>query len=191
MPTRFAAAGLALLALLALPAGPARAGGIPQPDGFRQSDYRSPTPDGLDGAETVDTPGVQALLAGGSVRPIFVQRLERSTLPGGPWLQSRPYRQIPGSVWLPNVGVGAPDAETMSWFTAQLDHVTGSDRNRDILFYCLSDCWLSWNAAKRAVLLGYARVHWYPAGIDGWMEAGLPTEEAQPLPPPPAPPPGP
>ncbi|WP_451982416.1 PQQ-dependent catabolism-associated CXXCW motif protein [Azospirillum endophyticum] len=175
-----------LLALTLL-ASPAVAAGVAQPEGYRLSDYRSPTPDGVAGAETVDTSDVQSLLSQGSLIPIFVQRLERSTLPGSPWLQSKPYRQIPGSVWLPNVGVGAPDPATLGWFEAQLDRLTGGDRSRGLLFYCLSDCWLSWNAAKRAVLLGYARVHWYPAGIDGWMDAGLPTEEAHPLPPPAAP----
>ena len=166
---------------------PALGAGIPQPEGYRLSDYRSPTPDGVAGAETVDTPTVQALLSQGRLIPIFVQRLERSTLPGGPWLQSKPYRQIPGSVWLPNVGMGAPDPATLARFNSQLDRLTGGARARALVFYCLSDCWLSWNAAKRAVLLGYARVHWYPTGIDGWMEAGLPTEEAHPLPPPAAP----
>lgn len=174
----------ALLLALTLLTTPALAAGVPQPEGYRLSDYRSPTPDGVAGAETVDTPAVQALLSRGRIIPIFVQRLERSTLPGGPWLQSKPYRQIPGSVWLPNVGVGAPDAATLGWFASNLERLTSGDRARDLLFYCLSDCWLSWNAAKRAVLLGYARVHWYPTGIDGWMEAGLPTEEAHPLPPP-------
>jgi len=174
-----------LLLALTLLTTPAIAAGIPQPDGYRLSDYRSPTPDGIAGGETVDTPAVQTLLSQGRVIPIFVQRLERSTLPGAPWLQSKPYRQIPGSVWLPNVGMGAPDDATLAWFESQLERLTAGDRTRDLLFYCLSDCWLSWNAAKRAVLLGYARVHWYPTGIDGWMEAGLPTEEAHPLPPPP------
>ncbi|ALG72286.1 sulfurtransferase [Azospirillum thiophilum] len=182
-------AGAVLLGLLltaAALAAPAHAAGVPQPDGYRMSDYRSPTPDGVAGGETADTPAVQALLAQGRTVPVFVQRLERSTLPGGPWLQSKAYRQIPGSVWLPNVGMGAPDPATLAWFESQLERLTGGDRNRDLLFYCLSDCWLSWNAAKRAVLFGYARVHWYPTGIDGWMEAGLPTEEAHPPSPPPA-----
>jgi PQQ-dependent catabolism-associated CXXCW motif protein len=42
------------------------------------------------------------------------------------------------------------------------------------------ECWMSWNAAKRAVALGYARVHWYPDGTDGWAAAGLPLAEARP-----------
>jgi rhodanese-related sulfurtransferase len=41
---------------------------------------------------------------------------------------------------------------------------------------------MSWNAAKRAVSLGYTAVAWYPDGTDGWREAGLPLSEATPAP---------
>ncbi|AWK89694.1 sulfurtransferase (plasmid) [Azospirillum thermophilum] len=161
---------------------PALAGTPEEPAGFRMSDYRSPTPAGLAGATTLDTGGARALLAERGAIPINVLKLDRSTLPGGPWLLSRPMRQIPGSLWLPNVGLGEPPEEIGAWFRAALEHLTGGDRGRGLLFYCLADCWMSWNAAKRALLLGYSRVYWYPAGVDGWIEAGLPTEEAKPLP---------
>ena len=36
---------------------------------------------------------------------------------------------------------------------------------------------MSWNAAKRALALGYAHVAWYPEGADGWAAAGLPLEK--------------
>jgi PQQ-dependent catabolism-associated CXXCW motif protein len=49
------------------------------------------------------------------------------------------------------------------------------------LFYCLRDCWMSWNAAKRAIALGYT-VAWYPDGTDGWQDAGLPLSAAVPAP---------
>ena len=39
---------------------------------------------------------------------------------------------------------------------------------------------MSWNAAKRAIAMGYVNVVWFPDGIDGWQEAGLPQEEARP-----------
>ncbi|MCG5242654.1 rhodanese-like domain-containing protein [Azospirillum doebereinerae] len=155
---------------------------VEEPAGFRLTDYRAPTPPGLAGATTLDTGAVRALLERGGALPIYVQKLDRSSLPGAPWLLSKPFRQIPGSVWLPNVGLGAPDPATLDWFARHLERLTGGDRAHGLLFYCLSDCWLSWNTAKRAVLLGYTRVHWYPAGVDGWAEAGLPTEDANPLP---------
>jgi rhodanese-related sulfurtransferase len=31
---------------------------------------------------------------------------------------------------------------------------------------------MSWNAARRAVALGYTAVHWFPGGIEGWQSAG-------------------
>ena len=124
---------LLLAFTLALPAV-SLAAGIPQPEGYRLSDYRSPTPDGVTGATTVDTQAVQSLLSQGRVIPIFVQRLERSTLPGGPWLQSKPYRQIPGSVWLPNVGVGAPDAATLVHLKVRGTEVVAALELRDLRY---------------------------------------------------------
>jgi rhodanese-related sulfurtransferase len=41
---------------------------------------------------------------------------------------------------------------------------------------------MSWNAAKRALALGYKNVAWYPDGTDGWEAAGLPLQEAKPEP---------
>jgi rhodanese-related sulfurtransferase len=41
---------------------------------------------------------------------------------------------------------------------------------------------MSWNAAKRALSLGYSNVAWYPAGTDGWANAGLPLRDASPEP---------
>jgi PQQ-dependent catabolism-associated CXXCW motif protein len=50
------------------------------------------------------------------------------------------------------------------------------------VIYCLRDCWMSWNAAKRALAMGYSNVVWYPEGTDGWEEWGLPLQEIQPEP---------
>ncbi len=55
-------------------------------------------------------------------------------------------------------------------------------RARPLVFYCLKDCWMSWNAAKRALELGYKNVDWYPEGSDGWAAAGLPLEKRTPEP---------
>jgi PQQ-dependent catabolism-associated CXXCW motif protein len=42
------------------------------------------------------------------------------------------------------------------------------------VFFCLKDCWMSWNAAKRALSLGYRNVMWFSEGTDGWQELGYP-----------------
>jgi rhodanese-related sulfurtransferase len=41
---------------------------------------------------------------------------------------------------------------------------------------------MSWNAAKRALTLGYSDVAWYPEGTDGWTKASLPLQDATPEP---------
>jgi PQQ-dependent catabolism-associated CXXCW motif protein len=36
-----------------------------------------------------------------------------------------------------------------------------------LVFYCHQRCWLSWNAAKRALADGFRQVDWFAAGIEG------------------------
>ena len=43
-----------------------------------------------------------------------------------------------------------------------------------LVIYCQANCWMSWNAAKRALSYGYPNVAWYPEGTDGWQRADLP-----------------
>jgi PQQ-dependent catabolism-associated CXXCW motif protein len=56
------------------------------------------------------------------------------------------------------------------------------DQTKALVVYCLRDCWMSWNAAKRILGMGYPNVVWYPDGTDGWAEADLPLQEAIPEP---------
>lgn len=152
------------------------------PDGYRMTNFRAPTPAGLPGAITLDTDAARRLVDAGGAVPVDVLKLDRSTLPGEPWIVAKPVRQIPGGVWLPNVGLGALTPELEDYFRTNLAELTKGDRDRGLMFYCLADCWMSWNAARRALSLGYRRVYWYRDGADGWAEAGLPTEEARPVP---------
>jgi PQQ-dependent catabolism-associated CXXCW motif protein len=68
------------------------------------------------------------------------------------------------------------------YFDHGLQRATGTNRDRMIVFYCLANCWMSWNAAKRAISLGYNHVAWYPDGTDGWAADGLPLETRTPEP---------
>ena len=92
-------------------------------------------------------------------------------------------RDIPGSVWLPDTGYGELAMETENYFRLGLERVTQNDGAKLLVFYCLRDCWMSWNAAKRALALGYKNVAWYPDGTDGTgRPAGLPSQEVKPEP---------
>ena len=62
----------------------------------------------------------------------------------------------------------------------ELAKLTGGDKNRPVVFYCDANCWMSWNAAKRALVeLGYTSVYWYPEGVQGWQKVG-PADEPKP-----------
>jgi PQQ-dependent catabolism-associated CXXCW motif protein len=149
-------------------------------------DYRAPTPDTVPGGKVVHTDALKALLDRGGVVLVDVLPAPRQPAgmkPGTPWMPE-PHRDLPGSLWLPDVGRGAISAALDAWFRARLAQATGEDKGRTVVFYCLKDCWMSWNAAKRAASFGYRDVLWYPEGVDGWREAGLALREATPETPP-------
>ncbi len=174
---------LAFLFFLSLPDAP-RAGEVEEPAGYRQEPYRAPTPLGLAGATTVDTSAAERMWREGSA--LFVDVMPHdarpANLPVGTVWRDRRRDNIPGSIWLANVGYGALSEEMEAYFRGSLQELTAGDHSRALVFYCQMDCWMSWNAAKRAIALGYARVHWYPDGTEGWAAAGLPLTDAQPRP---------
>ena len=176
---------LALLAVAVLAsAGPVRAGGIDEPTGYRMDEYKAPVPETLKGAKVVGTKEAEALWQ--EKKAVFIDVMPNTpkpaNLPAGTIWKDKVREDIPGSIWLANVGYGAIPAETADYFRQGLEAGTGSDKSRPILFYCMTDCWMSWNAAKRAVEWGYSSVIWYPLGADGWQSAGLPLEEKRPYP---------
>ena len=101
---------------------------------------------------------------------------------GAPVLSRRAGRAIPSSVWLPTIGYGVISAAAEQRLAEVLHEATAGRRDAPIAFYCKQDCWMSWNAARRAVESGWRNVIWYPDGIDGWTAAGLPTEVVEPEP---------
>ncbi|HEY7663483.1 MAG TPA: PQQ-dependent catabolism-associated CXXCW motif protein [Xanthobacteraceae bacterium] len=157
---------------------------LPEPEQFRNQDYRAPTPKTLKGARVITTAQAEALWQSRTAAFVDVTpHVPRpADLPPGTLWRDKPRRNIPGSVWLPDTGYGALSAATEEYLRKGLRQVTGGDRGKVLVIYCLRDCWMSWNAAKRAVALGYAAVAWYPDGSDGWQDAGLPLAAATPAP---------
>jgi rhodanese-related sulfurtransferase len=76
----------------------------------------------------------------------------------------------------------APAPVTENYLRNNLARATGGDRAKLLVIYCLRNCWMSWNAAKRILSMGYANVAWYPDGTDGWTDERLPVVQAQPEP---------
>ena len=83
---------------------------------------------------------------------------------------------LAGAVWLSGAGRGANFLDPVqSILTRLLAQLAGGDTARPMVFFCAnSQCWLSYNAALRAVAAGYSNVYWYRGGIEAWTAAGLP-----------------
>lgn len=178
-------AGLAAVLYVFAPAAGRGEDVVPEPTGYRMEAYRAPTPATLKGAQVIDTAQAEKLWRAKAA--IFVDVMPRdvkpANLPPGTLWRDKRRDHLPGSVWLPNVGYGALSAEVDAYFRTRLDALAGGNRAAPLVLYCQTDCWMSWNAAKRAITeYGYTNIAWYPAGSDGWAKAGLPLEEGQPTP---------
>lgn len=156
----------------------------PEPDSYRTSNYRAPTPVTLNGAPALSTEEAARLWKSGAA--IFVDTLARPPRPAGLpastiW-HPKPRYDIPGSIWLADTGYGELPAIMEAYFADALRAATGGDHDRTIVFYCLANCWMSWNAARRAEALGYPKSRWYRDGTDGWAAGGLPLTLREPVP---------
>lgn len=149
-------------------------------DGYRQTRYRSPTPAQVEPARTLDTEQLQAQLAA-HPDTLLIDVYRRPWLHGR-FVEEEPHANLPGSLWLANTGDGHLSPQWQAYFSRNLNEATGGQPDRPLVFYCRSDCWLSWNAVKRAAALGYNNLYWYRDGIDAWEQAGLPLTPARPQP---------
>src|SRR6202047_5559118 len=123
-----------------------------EPEGYRLDDYRAPTPETVPGGVLIDTEAAYKLWqAGGAiwVDVLPAPRRPENLPPQALWMPV-PRRNIPGRPWRPDVGRGVLNPELEAYFRTRLDGATDGIKSRRIVFYCLADCWMSWNATKRA-----------------------------------------
>ncbi|MGO8913907.1 MAG: PQQ-dependent catabolism-associated CXXCW motif protein [Bradyrhizobium sp.] len=156
----------------------------PEPEGYRTDNYRAPVPATLAGARVLTTAQAEAIWRSGS--GAFVDVLPRPpkppNLPAGTVWRDRPRLNIPGSIWLPDTGYGTLATASEDYLRNGLVRASGGNQAKQLVIYCLADCWMSWNAAKRALTYGYSNVAWYPEGTDGWQRADLPLADSEPEP---------
>lgn len=140
--------------------------GVAPVNTIRPSGYEAPTPTEIPGASVITTPRLRDMLLTPKP-PILID-----VLGGNPTLS------LPGAIWLRGAGMGTGfDDAVQPRLAARLDQLTGRDKTRAVVFFCLSrTCWLSYNTALRAVALGYRNVLWYRGGRNAWIAAGLTME---------------
>ncbi|WP_128932469.1 PQQ-dependent catabolism-associated CXXCW motif protein [Bradyrhizobium zhanjiangense] len=177
---------LAVALLAAVLAGPALAQQQEpfEPEGYRTDNYRAPVPATLAGARVLTTAEAEAIwrARSGAFVDVMPRPPKPKNLPAGTVWRDAPRKNIPGSLWLPDTGYGALPPAMDDYLQRGLALASHGDKAVLLVIYCLADCWMSWNAAKRALAYGYSNIAWYPDGTDGWESAKLPAEEAQPEP---------
>ena len=140
--------------------------GVAASPDLRVANVHAPTPQAIPGARVIRTDALrERLRAPEAARPLLFDVL------GG-----EAHASLPGAIWLPGAGRGESYTDTTQAQLARvLQAVTEGDTGRALVFFCQgTQCWLSYNAALRAVALGYRDVYWYRGGIEAWLAANEP-----------------
>jgi PQQ-dependent catabolism-associated CXXCW motif protein len=179
----FGAARIALVVLGFALAAPALAE-VPEPADYRQDNFKADVPATLKGATVIGARQLHDMMAKEPVVVIDVlpQPPRPADLPATTLWHPPARHDIPGSIWLANVGYGGLSAEMDAYFRKALEGISLGTKDRKLVFYCEAKCWMSWNAAKRAVEYGYKGVYWFPGGMQDWTAAGYPTLLNAPVP---------
>ena len=155
---------------------------VEEPEDYRLDQYDAEVPATLKGATRVTAQEVARLQLDEDVLIVDVipEHIKPDDLPADQQWFPVPHRGIAGALWLPDVGYGSLSDTTNNYFKSHLLHHTDGEKNYPVVFYCRIDCWMSWNAAKRAVAQGYTRVFWFADGIDDWQFEDFATEILKP-----------
>lgn len=131
---------------------------------IRPAVMEAPTPISVLGAKTLTTPELWSMVLSGRP-PVLVDVI------GGDQTMT-----LPGAHWLPGAGRGTSlDDEVQATLAAELDRASCGDKSAPIVMFCQSKtCWLSANAAVRAVAMRYRAVFWYRGGRCAWQDGRLP-----------------
>ena len=126
-----------------------------------------PTPASIPGGQVITTKGLVSLVQGQQT-PYFL-----FDVLGGP-------QTLPGAI--PAAWTSQPGSfndQIQQQFSQMLTQGTQGRKDMPLVFYCLStQCWMSYNAALRAINAGFTNVLWYRGGIEAWQAAGFPLQPA-------------
>jgi len=118
-------------------------------------------------------------------RAVFIDVLPHAPrpegLPANAFWREPEIKDIPGSIWLPD-RIWRHRRCPIALFSTRLSRGNRRKQKSFISFLLPERLLMSWNAAKRALTLGYHDVSWYPEGSDGWAAAAYPLEIQTPKP---------
>ena len=143
--------------------------GVPPTRQLHAGAMHGPTPASIPGGQVVTSKGLIGLIQGQQAPYLLFDVLgQPEMLPNA----------VP-AVWLSQPGAFNDAVQQQA--AQMLGQWTQGRKDVALVFYCLSrECWMSYNAALRAINAGYTNVLWYRGGIEAWKMAGLPTQQAGP-----------
>lgn len=119
-----------------------------------------PTPASIPGAQVITTAGLLDLQRR-QIPHVIVDVL------GAPDMLPN---AIPGA-WLSQPGTFSDEVQMRA--KQMLMQATQGRQDTPLVFYCMSpQCWMSYNAALRAVNAGFTNVLWYRGGVEAWRRGG-------------------
>lgn len=140
--------------------------GVAPQSQLHNGSMHGPTPTRIPGGTVITTQALAALLKDGSGALVFDVLGGSETLPNA--LQA---------AWIAQPGSFSDPVQQQ--LVHRLQARVQGRRDTPLVFYCAStQCWMSYNAALRAINAGYTQVMWYRGGIEAWKAAGLPTMQA-------------
>lgn len=130
---------------------------------LKSGGLHGPTPTSIPGGSLITTPELMQLMQNQNSGVLVFDVL------GGPQVLPSAIPVVPASQ------EGNFQDQVQKDFGNYLQQVTQGRKDRPMVFYCQStQCWMSYNAALRAINLGYTKVLWYRGGVEAWQQAGLP-----------------
>jgi PQQ-dependent catabolism-associated CXXCW motif protein len=142
--------------------------GVPASAELHTGEMHGPTPSSIPGGQVITTKGLVDLINGRQMPVLILDVL------GGQEI-------IPNAQYaVPAHAAGSYNDQTQQQFGQYLQQATGGNKQYPLVLYCLSpQCWMSYNAALRAIKLGYTNVLWYRGGIESWKMAGQQVQAVQ------------
>jgi PQQ-dependent catabolism-associated CXXCW motif protein len=135
-----------------------------QPQTSLKYEVGSRTPTTLPGARRITTQDLQEIGKQALILDVLDERSGHYTIPGA--------IHLPGGG---DYGGGHFEDRIQEKLKGVLSNLVNRNPGRPIVFLCASSkCWESYNAALRAMKMGFQNVLWYRGGLLSWKAASLP-----------------
>jgi PQQ-dependent catabolism-associated CXXCW motif protein len=130
-------------------------------------EVNGPTPTAIPGGKVLTTVQLWEAIANKSLGTIVLIDVSSEQHP----------TTIPSATRLPTAGLGTMDEQARKTLWEALKKLSGDNWDVSIIFFGRdAKDWEGYNAALRAIDMGYSKVYWYRGGIAAWTAAHQPLK---------------